>query len=483
MSVKENLIENDETSLAGCLLYDPDRALSEIADLKLTPECFTRPECRLVFQAVQRMTANSIPLELFAVVIEAGIDAKTGEALVDSACVAGHARYHGIKLRDAMHKREAMKQVKAADGAEALRMVFEKILAALPVSSKAALAVNAADWLECEPPPLDYVLEQVFERDSRVLLVGSSKTRKSFLALQLAICVATGIKFLSFNVPKPRRVLLVNLENSDGWQHRRFRGMCATLGVTKEMLGDRLSILNGRNRCLTLEKIEEAAIRFRAEVIILDPLYKLDGGADESDMAERKRLVAELERMSARSGAALVVVHHDPKGSPGDRNVRDRGAGSAVINRDVDATLAMTMWAEADENADNMMVLSVLARYSPPRNDMSLVFTDLAFIYDPDRTPCKATSKTRAFATPPFNESAALALVAERGMTKMAYREAIKGLGGTRDGREAWLQKAFQEGRLVERRKGKRDKLISTPQALELDLSPNTSDTSRPSET
>jgi hypothetical protein len=218
-------------------------------------------------------------------------------------------------------------------------------------------------------------------------------------------------------------------------------------------------------------------------VIILDPLYKLDGGADESDMAERKRLVAELERMSNRTNAALVIVHHDPKGAAGDRNVRDRGAGSAVINRDVDSTLALTMWSEADENADNLMVLSVLARNAPPRNDMSLVFADLAFTHDPDRTPCKATSKTRVFATPPFNESAALALVAERGMTKMAYREAIKGLGGTRDGREAWLQKAFEEGRLVERRKGKRDKLISTPQALELDLPPNTSDTSRPSET
>lgn len=482
MSVKENLIENDEAALAGCLLFDPDNALREIADLKLTAECFMRPECRLVFQAVQRMTANSVPLEQVAVVIEAGIDVKTGQALIEGACVAGHARYHGTRLRDAQHKREAMKRIEAAEGAEALRMVFEKSLAALPVSSQVALAVNASDWLECEPPPLDYVLEQVFERDSRVLLVGSSKTRKSFLALQLAICIASGIKFVSFNVPRPRRVLMVNLENSDSWQHRRFCGMCTTLGVTKEMLGGRLSILNGRNRCLTLEKIEEAAIRFKAEVIILDPLYKLDGGADESDMAERKRLVAELERMSARSGAALVVVHHDPKGSAGDRNVRDRGAGSAVNNRDVDATLAMTMWSEADENADNMMVLSVLARNSPPRNDMSLVFTDLAFIYDPDRAPCKATSKTRAFATQPFNESAALALVAERGMTKMAYREAIKGLGGTRDRREAWLEEALEEGALIERRQGKRNKLIIAKQALESDLPINTSDTSRQQE-
>lgn len=478
MSVNELLIENDEASLVGCLLFDPDDALREIADLKLTADCFTRPECRRVFQVVQRMASNSIPIEQVAVIIEAGIGMKAGQALVEGGCVAAHARYHGARLRNAHLKREAVKRVEAAEGAEALRMAFAECLASLPVSPQADLAVNAADWLDREPPPLDYVLEHVFERDSRVLLVGSSKTRKSFLALQLAICVASGIEFVSFKVSRPRRVLLVNLEITDGWQHRRFRGMCVKLGVTKEMLGDRLYVLNGRNRCLTLEKIEEVAVRFKAEVIILDPLYKLDGGADESDMAERKRLVAELERLSVRSGAALVVVHHDPKGAAGDRNVRDRGAGSAVINRDVDATLAMTMWAEADENADNMMVLSVLARNSPPRGDLSLVFADLAFIYDPDRAPCKATSKTRAFATPPFNESAALALVAERGMSKMAFREAIKGLGGTRDRRDAWLQEALEEGALIERRQGKRNKLIMAPQAQGPDLPFNASDAS-----
>lgn len=36
MSVKEYLIENDETSLAGCLLTDPERALREISDI--TPD-------------------------------------------------------------------------------------------------------------------------------------------------------------------------------------------------------------------------------------------------------------------------------------------------------------------------------------------------------------------------------------------------------------------------------------------------------------
>ena len=484
MNVRDFLADNDEAALAGCLLFDTEDCLREIADLDMNDEYFTQPEFRQVFQAVRRMQANGQPFESYVIAAESQLNEVIAKKLDEEACIAAYARYHGIRLRDAYNKRKIMVMLSVADGNVAMRMALDKATALLPEMPGCMTGiVCASEWLSQEPPQPEYILDQVFEEKSRVLLVGSSKTRKSFLSLQLGVALAAGMPFLGIAIPRPRRVLLVNLENSKDWQHRRMRGMCETLGVPAEALEDRLRFLNGRGLSLDLRQIEAAAINHHAEVVILDPLYKLDGGADESDMAERKRLVAALEAMTARTGAALVIVHHDAKGAAGDRNVRDRGAGSSIINRDVDATLALTMWSEGEANADNLMVLSILARNAPPRKDMSLAFADFAFSHDPDRTPCKATSKTRVFATPPFNEGAALALVAEKGMTKMAYREAIKGLGGTRDGREAWLQKAFEDGKLIERRKGKRDKLISTPLALELDLPPNTSDTSSPSET
>lgn len=477
MNVRDILVDNDEVALAGCLLFDTEDCLREISDLDLTDEYFTQPECRQVFQAVRRMQANGRPFESYVIATEARLNEVSAKKMDEEACVAAYARYHGNRIRDAFNKRKIMVMLSVAEGTVAMRMALEKAKALLPdVSTSMTGVVCASEWLCNEPPLPEYILDQVFEERSRVLLVGSSKTRKSFLALQLGVSLAAGLPFLGIAVALPRRVLLVNLENSNDWQHRRMRGMCATLGVTAAVLENRLKILNGRGMSLDLRQIEAAAVNHHTEVIILDPLYKLDGGADESDMAERKRLVAALEAMTARTGASLVIVHHDAKGAAGDRNVRDRGAGSSIINRDVDATLALTMWSEGEANADNLMVLSVLARNAPPRKDMSLAFADFAFSHDPDRTPCKATSKTRAFATP-FNESAALALVAEQGMTKMAYREAIKGLGGTRDRREAWLQKALEEGSLIERRHGKRDKLILAPQAREPDLPLNTSDT------
>jgi RecA-family ATPase len=73
---------------------------------------------------------------------------------------------------------------------------------------------DVAEWLGRTPPPPDYILDGVFETGSRVMLVGSSKTRKSFMAAQLAVCLATGQGFIGIRVPKPRRVLLANLENA-----------------------------------------------------------------------------------------------------------------------------------------------------------------------------------------------------------------------------------------------------------------------------
>jgi len=276
---------------------------------------------------------------------------------------------------------------------------------------------NVAEWLGRTPPPPDYILDGVFETGSRVMLVGSSKTRKSFMAAQLAVCIATGQGFIGIRVPKPRRLLLANLENARDWQHRRFLAMCKKMGVTAEMLGDRLSVLNGRGKNFTLEDIEEEAVRHRADVIICDPLYKLDGGADESNMEERKHLISKLGEIGARTNAALVYVHHDAKGMAGDRDIRDRGAGSSIINRDVDATLALTLWGgENDSDKDNLIVLSVLSRNAPPRPDMTLVFDDGLFIHDADRTPVKATSSNRKFkkaatAIPDGNPSADAAIL------------------------------------------------------------------------
>ena len=83
------------------------------------------------------------------------------------------------------------------------------------------------------------------------------------------------------------------------------------------------------------EQITPIVKRVGAELVVIDPLYKLVNG-DENSAQDMK---AYFDRVMRETGAALLYVHHDAKGSAGDRNIRDRGAGSGVLARDYDAAL------------------------------------------------------------------------------------------------------------------------------------------------
>ena len=70
--------------------------------------------------------------------------------------------------------------------------------------------MNVGGLLGYEPPSPKWVLDGIFEKGNKVLVVGSSKTRKSFFAIQLALCVSAGLPFVGIDVAAPRRVLLVS---------------------------------------------------------------------------------------------------------------------------------------------------------------------------------------------------------------------------------------------------------------------------------
>ncbi len=58
----------------------------------------------------------------------------------------------------------------------------------------------------------DYIVENFLERGEQALLYGQPKVGKTFLAIQLAVAVAHGRKFLNWDVKVPRKVLYLNFE-------------------------------------------------------------------------------------------------------------------------------------------------------------------------------------------------------------------------------------------------------------------------------
>lgn len=205
--------------------------------------------------------------------------------------------------------------------------------------------VGADTLLSTPVPPADPMLEGVFDLGDKVALLGSSKSRKSFYFIQLALCLATGRDFLGLRVPHRRRVLFVNLELKDAHFHRRLVRMARGLGILASELHGQFFVFNARGLAMRtgemLGLLHGMCSGNRTEIVFLDPLYKLAEG-DENSAKDMKPVLAGFDRLATETGAAVAYSHHDAKGSPGDRDIRDRGAGSNVIGRDYDAAVTLT---------------------------------------------------------------------------------------------------------------------------------------------
>lgn len=259
--------------------------------------------------------------------------------------------------------------------------------------------INASDYLQAEPEEPDQVFEDTFDKGDKFTIIGSSKMRKSFFLLQMLVSLASGRAFLNLNVPKARRVLLVQLEIQEHHYHRRVRNICRAMGITANDLGDRLLIVNARGVDLGtpagMERIIELAKDKQSEVVAIDPFYKMHAGI-ENAAEDVKATLHGFDKLAEITGASPIYVHHDAKGSPGDKDIVDRGAGSNVMGRDYDGCITLTAHSREPDAA----VVDIIIRNYRPQEPFTIGWTEdenggYRFEVREDIAPEKKTSRTK----------------------------------------------------------------------------------------
>ncbi len=234
-------------------------------------------------------------------------------------------------------------------------------------------AVVGSDWLAQPDEPERPVIQELIDCGDRVSVVGQSKARKSFYAMQLALAIATGICLLG--VPTVRhRVLLINGEIRPGPYKKRLRRMIAKLAIAPAGL-DWLHVVNATEHpdSLSFDWIRAQAKKHGAQVVVLDPFYLMVG--DESDQIEVKQAIREIKRFAA-DDMTLVMVFHAAKGRIGDRQVIDRISGSGIFARDASTMISL---CEHASEADAVVVTPV-TRNHPPKEPRTVRFEDGAFV-------------------------------------------------------------------------------------------------------
>ncbi len=196
------------------------------------------------------------------------------------------------------------------------------------MSTSFKIAVDKpSDLIDAAQEPDEWIVEGLIEAGDQVMIAGNPKAGKSLIASQLSIAVASGGKFLSWNIPQPRRVLYVNLE----LRRKRFgKRLIAQIGGVDSL--ERCSNLHTVNELRTIDIrnrncIDEFAALVKSlqiELIVWDVLARMHN-AEENDNPEMRKVMHAIRVASA--DRAHVVLHHARKPANGQENVNMGAAG------------------------------------------------------------------------------------------------------------------------------------------------------------
>ena len=201
---------------------------------------------------------------------------------------------------------------------------------------------NLADVLFNLPDYAEELIEGILRQGHKMLLVGPSKSGKSFSLIELCIAIAEGTKWMGRQC-KQGDVLYVNFELDRASCLHRFKDVYQTLGLTPNN-ANRIFIWNLRGKAPALDQLVPKLIR-RAEkkkyiAVVVDPIYKVITG-DENSASEMAKFCNQFDKIADALGASVIYAHHHSKGAQGGKKSMDRASGSGVFARDPDALLDM----------------------------------------------------------------------------------------------------------------------------------------------
>jgi len=203
---------------------------------------------------------------------------------------------------------------------------------------KVELAQDLWEFLATPDEEYDWLVPGLLERGDRLILTGFEGLGKSMLVRQLAVAIAAGLHPFSRNTRMdPKKVLLIDCENTPRQSRRRFRPLAATSEHLHSKVPDGGLRLIHRPAGLDLTRAEDAAwltervTAHRPDALFIGPFYRLHNANINEELPARK-VVALLDRLREIASCALVIEAHAGHGEHG-KNRSVRPAGSSLLMR------------------------------------------------------------------------------------------------------------------------------------------------------
>ena len=178
------------------------------------------------------------------------------------------------------------------------------------------LATRLAHQLTPCPEERRWLIEDLWADQAVGIVGGEPKCCKSFLALDIAVAVASGVPCLR-RFPTVHRgpVLLFAAEDALHIVRSRLEGIAQAVDVSFEQLA--IHVITAPTVRIDLEadrkRLRDTVAQIRPRLLVLDPFVRLHR-VDENMASEVAPLLAYLREIQRRYETAVVLVHHSRKG-------------------------------------------------------------------------------------------------------------------------------------------------------------------------
>jgi len=183
------------------------------------------------------------------------------------------------------------------------------------------LPVQRASHLGCHGPQTQWLVQGLWSDQAVGILGGEPKCCKSFLALDVAVSVASGAACLrQFPVRRTGKVLLFPAEDSLAVVRQRLEGIACAAQVGFDALP--VEVITAPSLRLDTstdrQRLSDTVQNLQPILLILDPLIRLHR-LDENDATQIATLLSYLRELQRQFQVAVILVHHARKDSNSSR--------------------------------------------------------------------------------------------------------------------------------------------------------------------
>lgn len=199
--------------------------------------------------------------------------------------------------------------------------------------------LNSVSHATAKQPKNNWLIKDLIEKGTIGMLFGAPASGKSFIATDLAFCVATGKNFANNSVSKGQVVYLAG-EGINGLS-KRFKA----LEEKYQTKTSDIFISNMPASLMCKQSAEDIVKEIdnicpNPALIIVDTLHRNFGGGDENSAKDVGKLMVVLTSIINHTGATILLVHHCGHGAG------DRARGSSSLKAAVDVEYKVTKDAD-----------------------------------------------------------------------------------------------------------------------------------------